>query len=82
MASASTPAQTRVSATSTCGWYVFTAVKIRSGPGTGYGALGILYPGQRFTVNSTKGGWYNVTDKATGVRGWSSADYIGKECLG
>jgi uncharacterized protein YraI len=53
-----------------------SAVNLRSGPGTKYVAVGVLYPSQKFTVHSTSGNWVNVTDNSTGVRGWASMDYV------
>ncbi|MFI6289358.1 SH3 domain-containing protein [Streptomyces sp. NPDC051018] len=58
-------------------WVIGTkAVTIRSKATTKSTALGILYNGQRFTVHKTSGNWHQITNKATGVKGWVSGTYV------
>lgn len=58
------------------GDYTATGVNIRTGAGTGYTSLGLGYPGQGICLWYTQSGWGNHTNRATGVRGWSSNAYL------
>lgn len=83
-AQAAAPAPTVAPAVRTCNkppgpWTLHTsALNIRSKASTSGVILGILYKGQAFTVNSYTSGetWVNITDRATGVRGWVSGQYL------
>ncbi|MER0476970.1 SH3 domain-containing protein [Streptomyces sp. Edi2] len=55
------------------------AVNLRAKPSSHSRALGVLYRSHKFKVHSwTKrgGGWVNVTDTTTGIRGWASGNYL------
>jgi uncharacterized protein YgiM (DUF1202 family) len=58
-------------------WVIGTkAVTIRSKATTKGTALGILYKGQSFAVHKTSGNWHQITNKATGIKGWVSGTYV------
>lgn len=58
-------------------WVIGTkAVTIRSQATTKATALGILYKGHKFTVHKTSGNWHQITNKATGIKGWVSGTYV------
>ncbi|HEX4297184.1 MAG TPA: SH3 domain-containing protein [Devosia sp.] len=62
-----------LAAVSVSGAFAATAtatVNVRSGPGTGYGVVGQLYPGQYVRIVDQSGGWCDVT------RGWVSCAYL------
>ncbi|MFB6750638.1 SH3 domain-containing protein [Streptomyces sp. NPDC056353] len=52
------------------------AVTIRSRATTKSTALGVLYPGHKFSVAKKSGNWLYITDKTTGVKGWVSGTYV------
>ncbi|MDO5092098.1 MAG: SH3 domain-containing protein, partial [Propionibacteriaceae bacterium] len=51
-----------------------TAVNVRSGPGTGYSRIGLLYPGERVQAHSSSNGWTRVTYK--GREGYIASAYL------
>lgn len=51
-----------------------TSVNVRSGPGTGYGVLDTLAPGERVSVTDTAGGWCEVS--RPGPNGWVNCTYL------
>ena len=51
-----------------------TAVNVRSGPGTGYSRIGLLYPGDRVQAHSSSNGWTRVTHK--GREGYVASAYL------
>jgi uncharacterized protein YraI len=51
-----------------------SSVNVRSGPGTGYGVLDQLYPGERVAVTDRDGGWCEVS--RPGPNGWVSCAYL------
>ncbi|UFQ99821.1 SH3 domain-containing protein [Streptomyces sp. Go40/10] len=68
-----------------CGYEVTDAVRLRTGPGTGYTALGLLHRGDAVYPSKARHGWYRVrlaydsgshfgTRKSSGLRegttGW------------
>lgn len=44
-----------------CGYYPKSALRLRTGPGTKYTALGMLYPGDSVSADKAKRGWYRVS---------------------
>ncbi|MCX4826182.1 SH3 domain-containing protein [Streptomyces sp. NBC_01142] len=44
-----------------CGYYPKSALRLRTGPGTKYTTLGVLYPADLVSVDKAKGGWYRVS---------------------
>lgn len=50
------------------------AVNVRSGPGTGYGVVDTLYPGESVDVGNCQGGWCYI--QHNGPAGWVSANYL------
>lgn len=44
-----------------CGYYPKSALRLHSGPGTKYKALGMLYPDDSVSADKAKGGWYRVS---------------------
>ncbi len=48
-----------------------TNVRVRSGPGTGYGQVGSLRAGDRFDVAGNRNGWVQLSDG-----GWISSRYV------
>lgn len=48
-----------------------TALRVRSGPGTRYGVVDSLRPGDRFDVSERRGGWVQIDNG-----GWVSSNYI------
>ncbi|WP_193335155.1 SH3 domain-containing protein [Devosia beringensis] len=50
-------------------------VNVRSGPGTGYGAIDVLARGQVVDVTSCRGSWCFV--EKPGPDGWVSSSYLG-----
>ncbi|MEU6594417.1 SH3 domain-containing protein [Streptomyces sp. NPDC046881] len=88
-ASAGTPEQPPTASAradfSKCGYEVTDAVRLRTGPGTRYTALGLLHRGDAVYASQARGGWYRVrlaydsgsesgTRKSSGLRegttGW------------
>jgi hypothetical protein len=51
-----------------------SSVNVRSGPGTGYGILDQLYPGEHVAVTDRAGGWCEVA--RPGPNGWVSCAYL------
>ena len=51
-------------------------VNVRSGPGTGYGAVDVLRRGERVDIDYCRGAWCFV-DKA-GPNGWVNASYLSR----
>ena len=54
--------------------FATTNVNVRSGPGTGYGAVDTLRRGERVDVSGCRGGWCYV--EKSGPDGWVSASYL------
>ena len=54
-----------------------SAVNLRTGPGTNYGAKGRVQPGSRVKVLNTEDDWIRVTVQETGATGWIKANAIG-----
>lgn len=56
-------------------------VRIRTGPGTGYGIVGYGYRGHSVTSYCWTGSsgdlWVQLRDNTTGVSGWSSSSLVG-----
>jgi len=50
------------------------AVNVRSGPGTGYGVVDTLYPGENVDVGNCQGSWCYI--QHNGPAGWVSANYL------
>lgn len=64
-------------------WPYTDGVRFRSGPGTSFSAMGLLYESDQLTVRCRKGSWYYVstdTKTRTGIArntyGWISGSYI------
>ena len=74
-AKAAEPSFASVSQEYATGTVTASSLRVRSGPGTGYGILHTLYNGNRVSLLGGSGGWYHVllTD---GTSGWVSGDYI------
>lgn len=51
-----------------------SAVNVRTGPGTGYGILGLVYYGQTVPIKGQENGWVNID--FNGNNGWVSGDYV------
>ncbi|MGW7001846.1 SH3 domain-containing protein [Streptomyces sp. NPDC054933] len=58
-------------------------VRLRTGPGTGYGVVGLLYYGDAVTITQCSGGWdrvYLASDSAGGLgsgsAGWVYGSYL------
>jgi hypothetical protein len=51
-----------------------TSLNVRSGPGTGYGVIDVLRPGQNVRVTRRSGGWCYLVK--SGPDGWSSCSYL------
>jgi hypothetical protein len=51
-----------------------TTVNVRSGPGTGYGVVDVLRPGEPVDVSRCQGTWCYVA--RSGPDGWVSAAYL------
>ncbi len=49
-------------------------VNVRSGPGTTYGKLREVHPGEEFSFTAIENGWYRIVD-AAGAAGWISETY-------
>jgi len=54
--------------------YTTGNVNVRSGPGTGYARIGMLYEGARVDLRRCEGNWCNVYGPR--LRGWVSATYL------
>jgi len=54
--------------------YTTGNVNVRSGPGTGYARIGMLYEGTRVDLRGCDGNWCNVYGPR--LRGWVSANYL------
>jgi uncharacterized protein YraI len=51
-----------------------TSLNVRSGPGTGYGVVDVLRPGQNVTISRQAGGWCHLVK--SGPDGWASCRYL------
>jgi uncharacterized protein YraI len=51
-----------------------TSVKVRSGPGTSFGAVDTLFPGEPVAVVDRDGGWCAV--EKVGADGWVACRYL------
>jgi uncharacterized protein YraI len=51
-----------------------SSVNVRSGPGTGYGIVDRLSPGEYVNINGRTGGWCSVSKP--GPDGWVSCAYL------
>ena len=51
-----------------------SSVNVRTGPGTSYGVLDQLYPGEHVAVTDRAGGWCEVA--RPGPNGWVSCAYL------
>lgn len=60
--------------TQTTGTVTADALNVRSGAGTGYSRLGLLYKGNSVTILGSTNGWYQISYK-NGV-GYVSAEYV------
>ena len=60
--------------TKTTGTITADALNVRSGAGTGYSRLGLLYKGNSVTILGSSNGWYKISYK-NGV-GYVSAEYV------
>ncbi|QJC53477.1 N-acetylmuramoyl-L-alanine amidase [Paenibacillus albicereus] len=69
---------TTASTSKDSGWKSISGsgVRLRSGPGTGYGILGSVTTGDRVKVLKQEGGWTRVTTES-GQTAWMSSQYIG-----
>lgn len=76
---------TQVAGVSRCGYEVTAnALRLRSGPGTGYAVLGLLSRNSLVGADRARGGWYRVTVRIrsgrdglpAGATGWASAAYL------
>ena len=54
--------------------FASSTVNVRSGPGTGYGIVDALYPGERVDVDHCRGAWCFVEKR--GPDGWVNANYL------
>lgn len=81
------PASAMVTPKVTCGWkpannsdytvsFTTNGVNIRSGPSTSCTSLGLGYTSNSVYVRCEGSGWDYITDRTTGVTGWSAASYI------
>jgi uncharacterized protein YraI len=50
------------------------SVNVRTGPGTSYGVVGVLQPGDRVDISRQSGGWCRVA--LSGPDGWVSCRYL------
>ena len=50
------------------------SVNVRTGPGTVYGVVDVLHPGEYVTVNGQSGGWCRVSK--AGPNGWVSCAFL------
>ncbi|MDH2392196.1 SH3 domain-containing protein [Streptomyces sp. HNM0663] len=55
------PATTLAQDFNSCGYYPKSALRLRTGPGTKYTTLGLLYPDDSVSADKAKGGWYRVS---------------------
>lgn len=51
-----------------------SSLRVRQGPGTGYGILGNIYDGNSFAITGKTNGWYQIN--YNGRTGYVSADYV------
>lgn len=51
-----------------------SSVNVRTGPGTGYGVVDVLHPGEYVSINGQTGGWCRVSK--SGPDGWVSCAYL------
>jgi len=51
-----------------------SSLRVRQGPGTGYGVLGSITDGKSFPITGTTNGWYQIS--FNGRTGYVSADYV------
>ncbi len=49
-------------------------LNVRSGPGTGYGILGVIVPGSAYPVTGSQSGWYSIN--FNGQTGWVFGQYV------
>jgi uncharacterized protein YraI len=56
--------------------YATANVNVRSGPGTGYGAIDVLQRGEQVDVQDCRGSWCFVEKR--GPDGWVSASYLSR----
>ncbi len=72
-------------ATGSCYWLVTPrggAVNVRSGPGTSYRIVSVVYPGQRLFYRwTTANGWYAVGDEGLWLLGYMSSSVTWKVYL-
>jgi uncharacterized protein YraI len=51
-----------------------SSVNVRTGPGTSYGVVDVLHPGEYVNINGRSAGWCRVSK--TGPDGWVSCAYL------
>jgi len=51
-----------------------TSLNVRSGPGTGYGVIDTLSPGEEVSIQSESNGWCQI--RWPGPTGWASCAYL------
>lgn len=56
--------------------FIGNGVNIRTGPSTSCTAVGEGFLNQSVTVHCIKGSWVYLTDNVSGVKGWSSSQYV------
>jgi len=56
--------------------YATSTVNVRSGPGTGYGQVDVLRPGESVDIDYCRGSWCFVNK--SGPDGWVSASYLSR----
>lgn len=57
--------------------YATSNVNVRSGPGTGYGAVDVLRRGESVDIDYCRGSWCFV--EKSGPDGWVSASYLSRD---
>lgn len=57
--------------------YATATVNVRTGPGTGYGAIDTLRPGESVDIDYCRGSWCFVNK--SGPDGWVSASYLSRD---
>ena len=58
-----------------CKVVVISALNLRSAPGTSYGVIGALYPGDILTMTGNQRGAWREVITAGGVMGWVNSNY-------
>ena len=58
-----------------CKVVVISALNLRSAPGTSYGVIGSLYPGDILTMTGNQRGAWREVITAGGVMGWVNSNY-------